>query len=208
MKKPTPHTLQLKQLGFDGYNLKDEKDTPYSFFEVRNYQAEQEGVFLALLNHEFEITIEVPQKRSVVTLNYFKILKLQNDKEIIEFDELLQKRLKDMKKEDFSNGVKESVALRRFEQNKIPESIHLLIEMLSERNYILKTSSMGKRNSRSSVEELYMDGTVFNREEIQQKGTNIINCFLDRMKNMKRKRVLVIEKNDIELMSLLFADKK
>ena len=33
-----------------------------------------------------------------------------------------------MKKEDFSNGVKESVALRRFEQNKIPESIHLLIE--------------------------------------------------------------------------------
>ena len=84
----TKETYQWRPFGFY-VDEKDDKDTPYSFFEVRNYQAEQEGIFLALLNHEYDITIEVPQKRSVVTLNYFKILTLKNDKESIQFDELL-----------------------------------------------------------------------------------------------------------------------
>ena len=206
MKNGFPKPLKLNQLRLSDNNEKEtQKDVPYSFPEVRNYQAEQEGIFLTLLNQEYDITIEVPQKRSVVTLNYFKIVTLKNERETIQFDQLLSKRLEDLKAMDLSNGVDEKIVMRRFEVNKISESIHLLIEMLIERKYELKTTTMGKRNTRASVVELRFDGISFDRSEIESKGSKIIISILDRMKHMKRKRMLTIEKNDLEFMGLLFS---
>ena len=193
---PREHEYAMKQKG---------KETPYCFQEVRNYQAEQEGVFLALLNKEYTITLEVPQKRSVVSLNYFKIIGFENETETIRFDELLANKLMSMKEEDKRIGLNEGTANRRLEINKIAESIHLLISMLEERKYEMSTTTMGKRNSRASVVELRFDGVTFTKGQIEQKGNKIILCILDRMKNMKRKKILRIEKNDLEFMCLLFS---
>ena len=186
-------------------NHKSQRETYYCFYQVRNYQAEQEGIFLALLNHEYTITLKVPQKKSVVSLNYFRIVSFVNENEKIFFEDELKVKLKMMYDEDLSKGIKENTAVRRMEINKIAESIHYLIEMLKKRKIEMKMSVMGKRNSRSSVIEMDFDGIIFDKNEIQKKGNLIIQNILDRMKNLQRKDTLVIEKNDLELMCLLFS---
>ena len=53
-----------------------------AFSVLRNYQTQQQAIFIAVLNQFYDIFIEFPKKKSVVSLPFLKILKLQNDDEI------------------------------------------------------------------------------------------------------------------------------
>ncbi|KAL7719659.1 Uncharacterized protein QTN25_003357 [Entamoeba marina] len=181
----------------------DEKNSPYGFYNVRNYQAQQEGIFIVLLNQEYDITIEAPQKKSVVSLNYLRIHSVSNSNETIEFGNVLMRKLKEMYDEDLVNMIPEKTASRRFEINRIAESIHLQMSMLKKFGYQMATSAMGKRNVRESVISINIDGISLDKNTISSRGEIINKVIMERMKTLQRKGRYTIPRGDTELMALL-----
>ncbi|ELP87983.1 hypothetical protein EIN_418620 [Entamoeba invadens IP1] len=181
----------------------EDKENPYSFFQVRNYQAQQEAVFLTILNQEYDVVLEVPQKKSVIALSYFRVIRLKSPERNIEFGSELNSLLEKMYFNDMTLGVTEGTASRRLEINRISESIHKLIELI-EPITLLKKCFMGKRNSRASVVELSFDGINMKKDDIEKKGERINKAITLRMKGLQRKDVITLPKQDLELMSLFF----
>ncbi|KAL7720997.1 Uncharacterized protein QTN25_002198 [Entamoeba marina] len=144
--------------------IKSKHENPYDFFHTRNSQAIQEGILLGLLNQHFDIVIEAPQKKSVVTLNYYTIIHLYNSSEYINFTNTLTNKLKEMMSEDIARNTPRGTAERRKEMNRIAESIHQLMFILQNQGYSLKTTSQGKVNSRQMVKEIMYEGIIYNEK--------------------------------------------
>ncbi|EMS13820.1 TATA-binding protein-associated phosphoprotein, putative [Entamoeba histolytica HM-3:IMSS] len=120
-----------------------------AFFKLRTYQVYQQGVLLVLLNNHFEITLQIPTKRSVVTHQYFKINELRRGNDSIKVEEYVEQRCKEKYLQDISNGIPEKTARRRYDTNKITEQLHLLIDLSTEFGYrfVSKRTSGKKRCS-------------------------------------------------------------
>ena len=85
------------------------------FRRTRNYQTEQQSLFIGLLNMVYNITIDHPRKRSKITLPFFTITRISTDKEVIELKEILCYRLEHLRNEDIKRGCTPKTAARRQE---------------------------------------------------------------------------------------------
>ena len=70
-----------------GSNYEDPKTA--GFRRTRNYQTEQQSLFIGLLNMVYNITIDHPRKKSKITLPFFSITRISTDKEVIELKEIM-----------------------------------------------------------------------------------------------------------------------
>ncbi|EDR27731.1 hypothetical protein EDI_104220 [Entamoeba dispar SAW760] len=139
-----------------------------AFFKLRNYQVYQQGILLALLNKHFEITLQIPTKRSVVTRQYFKINELRRGNDSIKVEEYVEQRCKEKYLQDLSNGIPEKTARRRYDTNKITEQLHLLIDLLTEFGYSFVSKWTSGKKGAQIVETIQKvispNVTILNKE--------------------------------------------
>ncbi|EDR30001.1 hypothetical protein EDI_190600 [Entamoeba dispar SAW760] len=150
----------------------------YSFREIRNYQSEQESVLLALLNKFYDITFTAHKKQSLVTVPFFRILTLDGPVDSIQFKELIERRITERLNAEVANGSSLKTALRRCENYRIVDSLHILTDILEVLGYNfsthLSTGKKGTLKAESICGITSLTGNfLFNQEGISHLGTEV-----------------------------------
>ena len=176
-----------------------------AFSSIRNYQTQQQSIFIAILNQHYTITIELPKKKSIVSLPFLKIIKLQNEEEEILVNDKVSTIVKDLYEYDIKNGVSEKTATRRFEVNRITECIKLLSDVAIRKGFEIEAYNIGKKRTRENVQKISFDGVQLNINDIVTKGSKISNILVkERMVKHNKSGVYILQKQDLEIMSMLF----
>ncbi|ELP92195.1 hypothetical protein EIN_381720 [Entamoeba invadens IP1] len=149
----------------------------YSFREIRNYQSEQECVLLALLNQFYGLTFTPHKKQTLVTVPFFRILTIK-DKDTIYFKELIERRINERLNAEVVEGSSLKTALRRCENYRIVDTIHILADMLELKGFDFDVHlSTGKRGT-LKAESIFgvrdqTDSFLFDQEQISNLGGEI-----------------------------------
>ncbi|BFU23982.1 hypothetical protein EHI8A_174860 [Entamoeba histolytica HM-1:IMSS-B] len=168
-----------------------------SFRKTRNVQANQQSVFLALINKYFTITLISPKKRSTVAQQMVTIQNIQYKDDIVEVEEFIIRRLKEINVRDISNGVSSKTASRRWENNKIAEINNLLIDILKELGYSFNSkltngkSTTVKNEIVSSI--LFNGKLILTSEQINIHGKSLNNSLNSLFVDNK---IITLNRND------------
>ena len=167
--------------------------------EFRNSQTIQQSILLGLLNNYCSITISQPAKKSTVTGQFIRVLSLDfGNGDEIQIDEFLKKRCSEQMKKDIEDGVSQKTALRRYQNNKKIEQIHLLMDILVEKGYRFQTRKMKGKLETKKLEmicSMQFQGKVFDIGEIAYKAEHV-NMAIMKMLETNCKKV-VIERQKI-----------
>ncbi|KAL7719488.1 TATA-binding protein-associated phosphoprotein [Entamoeba marina] len=176
----------------------------YSFKDVRNYQTEQECVYLAMLSNYFDLTIQAPSKRCVVTSPFFRMTSVSNGEDCIMLNDLINRRVTERLTVEVESGVSKKTALRRSETYKITETLHILMDLLLEFNHFFQTRLTTGKKGTTKTETTYR---IFNngkfmmgQDEISKRG-KLINNFISSLEVSDG--VVYIKKNDENMKMLL-----
>lgn len=129
--------MNKELFSFDSSSLKEFKTSFYTRqyqktneqFKSQHYVLQQ-TLLIALINKYFSIELKRPLKKATILSQFIQIIKLTNEKESIEFSELVENRCNELYREDISNGISIKTAKRRMQLNRKIESIHLLEDIL------------------------------------------------------------------------------
>ncbi|KAL7718064.1 BAG domain-containing protein [Entamoeba marina] len=173
-----------------------------SFSTLRNFQARQQGFLLGLLNLHYDIYVEAPKKKSVVTQPFLNIVKLVNGTETILVRDIVTSLVNQMYKIDIEQGVTQKTATRRYDVNRITEQLIFLANILKKMDVEIQTKVIGIKKSKDKIASISYEDLYFNSKDIQRKGCQInhtfINCF-----NQKMSPMICLNKNDVEIMSII-----
>ncbi|KAL7712429.1 TATA-binding protein-associated phosphoprotein [Entamoeba marina] len=176
----------------------------YSFKDVRNYQTEQECVYLALLSQYFDIIIQAPNKRCVVTSPFFRMLSVSSGNDVIGINDFINNRVTERLGIEIESGVSRKTALRRSETYKITETLHILMDLLLEFNHFFQTRlTTGKKGTTKTetTYKIFSNGKfVMGQDEISKRG-KLINNFISSLD--VNDGVVCIKKNDHNMNMLL-----
>ncbi|ELP91607.1 hypothetical protein EIN_129870 [Entamoeba invadens IP1] len=173
------------------------------FRETRNYRVYEQGVLLAILNRHFSITLVSPKKRSVVAKQFLTVRYLKKQTDVVDVEDFIQRRLKEIQTNAIKLGTPEKTATRRGENTRIVESIHILIDIVRELGYRTESKVNEGRNGNVSTETIvtiYIDKKVLKKEDIVRNGL-AINNFLDSL--LVANETIIISKFDKTLDALL-----
>ncbi|KAL7713699.1 BAG domain-containing protein [Entamoeba marina] len=176
---------------------------PNTFSAIRNFQTQQQGILLGLLSLHYDICIEAPKKKSVVTQPFLKVIKLCNDKECIPVGEIVSSIVEKLHEEDISKGVSSKTAMRRYEVNRISEQLLLLASLLKKVGSEIKAKNIGKKRLREKICSIHYESLIFDLNDIQRKGSQINAFFLDCLHNTRSATTVFVSKQDTEMMSIL-----
>ncbi|ELP91659.1 hypothetical protein EIN_206760 [Entamoeba invadens IP1] len=220
--QPVPHTFDttINQEPFKTDEHKSEKsskeekdDKPKEDIEVksqgfrksRNYQTEQQGVFIALLNMFYDVTIEHPRKKSKITLPFFTVIKIESDEEAIDVRENVGEKMSELHRKDVEGGCSEKTAARRQEVYRVAEQLHILMDLLRDVGFDLdtKTTTGNKSNVKETVRQLSYENYIFDGEFVEGRGADINELIVKRLEALSKSTNLVIKKGDPEIVAIL-----
>ncbi|ELP84493.1 hypothetical protein EIN_169080 [Entamoeba invadens IP1] len=169
----------------------------YSFKENRNYQSQQEGVFLYLLSQLFTFEVHTPNKRCMVTLPFLRLDTVTFSKEdVVWVSDFVQKRISERIKIEMENGISEKTALRRCENYKISETLHFLMDVLSMYGYFFQTRTTTGKKGMTKVDvcfRVFKNGKIlYDQKQIEDIGEKV-NQLIVEMKPETGK--VVVDKN-------------
>ena len=169
--------------------------------DFRNSQTLQQSILLGLLNKYCSITISQPAKRSTVTGQFMRIVSIDfGDGDEIQIDEFLKKRCIEQMQKDISQGVSEKTALRRYQNNKKIEQIHLLMDILFEKGYTFTTKKMkGKleTNKLEMISSIGYCGRIYSIDDLAHQADAVNSSILDMLKS-KEKHIVVKKEMIVE----------
>ena len=176
-----------------------------AFSTSRNYQTQQQSMFLAILNNYYDIMIEIPKKKSIVSLPFLKVIKFENENEQIKINDEVNTILKNLYDTDIKNGVSDKTATRRFEINRITENIKIMMNLCVQKGFMFHTYDIGKKRTRENIQKIVFDGVEWEMEDIINKGSMISNVIVkERMTQNIENGWYTLNKQDMEIMSILF----
>ena len=175
------------------------------FRRTRNYQTAQQGVFIALLNMVYNVTIDHPRKRSKITLPFFTVIKISTDKEVVEIKEIMSYRLQHLHQEDMSHGCTEKTAARRQEVYRVTEQLHILMNLMRDIGFDIdsKKTTGNKGNQKETARKIKFNDFVFDREFIEERGNLINEILLKKLETIPKSSELTIPAGDDEIAHVL-----
>ncbi|ELP87523.1 hypothetical protein EIN_098500 [Entamoeba invadens IP1] len=151
--------------------------TKNKYQAYKNYQVYQEAVLIDMLVPFCDIVFGRPSKRTTTTLQFLFIKELRFDGYVVDVSEFIESRCEDISNMEKKKGVKEKTSMRRCENNKFTECLHLLIDILTELGYFFNTSkSQGKNGIAKSetIQRIFKDNKcLFSKQEIMGLGKEI-----------------------------------
>ncbi|EDR26796.1 hypothetical protein EDI_252610 [Entamoeba dispar SAW760] len=177
----------------------------YSFKENRDYQSEQESLFLALLSQEFTIKLICPNKRCVVTLPFLRILEIQRGlDDCVAVNDWVNNRINERLKEELSQGVSRKTAQRRSENYKITETLHLIMDLLSEFGYFFQTRTTTGKKGICKIDIAYKvynkNKLMFDQESISRIGSSINKKIISLP---SENGIITIKKGSLDLLQII-----
>ena len=182
--------------------MKNKQERIQSAFHVenRNYQVLQQSFLICLLNQYCEIHLTKQKKRSHVTLPFFTIEKIIfNDDDVVNFNEIIEKRCTEIKSFDISKGVSLKTASRRYKSNRITEVLHLLMDFIRQHeNPFITRTTFGKNGAKQMeiIEKCIVNGNELNKFDIMEIGIEK-NCFFDHV--ITNQNVCILKQGFIKL---------
>ncbi|KAL7721953.1 TATA-binding protein-associated phosphoprotein [Entamoeba marina] len=184
---------------------KKKNSSKEKFKRWKDYQSLQEAV-LGLLNKHCDIVYRNPFKKTVVTVQFISVDKLiftEND--VVDVIGFIQQRCKERMECDIQNGVSQKTAMRRYDNNKFSETLHLLCDLLIELGFqfqTTKTPAKDYQQTHETVVDIYNnDGFLFGKVDIMNKGKRI-NDYLCSMFT-KTGEEYKIKKKNAEIIKIL-----
>ncbi|ELP93349.1 hypothetical protein EIN_057440 [Entamoeba invadens IP1] len=191
------NTVQHQQ----GVRVMKRKDK--QFFDYKNYMVCQQAICIALLNKSFEVHIQHPTKKSVVTPQFIRVKTLKQDQDELNVVNFIEERCLQRAEWDKANGIKDTTASRRVPMNKNFEAHHLFIDFLRDMGYSFASQYTSGKNSTLKVETItaiYKDGKLLlNKRDICRKG-QMINRLLCQSVLQQKDRVFA--HNDASIANL------
>ncbi|ELP86469.1 hypothetical protein EIN_032600 [Entamoeba invadens IP1] len=177
-----------------------------SYRETRNYQAEQQAVFLYLLNKHCTIELLKPIKKSSTAQHFFRIESIEfGSSDKIKVNKLVESRLEERYKDDLKRGITSKTAKRRSETGRFAETLHLLMDLLQEFGYLFEVVSTKGRNGSlvvQTVTAIYKNKVcIVSNDKIFDWG-NTINNFLSKKIGVAN-NTLLLKKNAEDFQSCL-----
>ena len=150
----------------------------YSFRDTRNYQSQQECIYMALINRYFDISFIPHKKQSLVTVPFFRILKLNNEEDMIGFKELIEQRIVSRMNDEVSHGIVQKTAMRRCENYRLVDTLHVLNDILEIKGFSFDSRlTTGKKGTlkAESIYGVYDTNNIFmfNQDDIARIGTEL-----------------------------------
>ena len=181
------------------------KQNNEAFQKLRSSQVFQQAVLLGLLNQYFEIKLQIPTKRSVVTRQFFKIDEIHTAVDVIKVEEFVEQRCKEKYDCDISMGISEKTAKRRYETNRVTEQIHFMIDILETFGYVFHSKfTSGKKGApivETAVEIVYPNKhDMITEQMIPIIGSKINDYFAEQI---FKKRISVFEKNNTAVLETI-----
>ena len=162
--------------------------------EFRNSQTLQQSILLGLLNKYCSITISQPAKKSTVTGQFMRIISINfGNGDEIQIDDFLKKRCIEQMQKDIYEGVSEKTALRRYQNNKKIEQIHLMMDILSEKGYQFTTKKMKGKLETKKLEmfsSIQYEGKVFSVDDLAFQADYVHHLISEKLNSKNRKIVL------------------
>ena len=150
------------------------------YTETKNYLVCQQSIFIAILNQYCHMNLSKPTKRSNITEQFIKIQSIQygsNSENDVDFSGLIEQRVKERLEFDIQLGITEVTAKRRVTSNKIHESLHYLIDMLSILDYQFHITTIGGKNNSMKIDTVhaifFKNKLLFDEKQIKENGEKI-----------------------------------
>ena len=194
-------SLPLHSLTGTGY----EDPKTAGFRRTRNYQTEQQSLFIGLLNMVYNITIDHPRKKSKITLPFFSITRISTDKEVIELKEIMSYRLHHLHQEDVKRGCSEKTAARRQEVYRVSEQLHILMNLLRDIGFQIesKKTTGNKGTQKESARKIFYNDFSFDKNYIEERGTMINLALMKKLENIPKSSELTIRCGDPDIAGVL-----
>lgn len=170
----------------------------YSFREIRNYQSQQEAIYLGLLNKTFDIVFIAHKKPGLVTIPFFRILRLVNETETVGFKELIERRITERLEDEIAKGSTIKTANRRCENYRLVDTLHTLNDILEIQGYSFDSHvSTGKKGT-LKAESIYgvydQNGTyLFDQDDIAKTGSDLA-LYISQLQN--ENGICTLRRND------------
>ena len=174
-----------------------------AFLKLRSYQVYQQSILLALLNRYFEITLQIPSKRSIVTRQFFKIEEIRNGNDVIKVEEYVEHRCKEKYEKDLLEGISEKTAKRRYDTNRITEQLHLMIDLLIDFGHLFNSKwTSGKKGAQivETIQEILTPYEFISNNQIPLLGSRINDYLCDQLFQRKISR---LRKNDTTFLEII-----
>ncbi|EDR29268.1 hypothetical protein EDI_261080 [Entamoeba dispar SAW760] len=175
------------------------------FRKTRNYQTEQQSVFIALLSMVYTIVIDHPRKRSKITLPFFNVIRISTEKEVVEIKEIMSTKLQQLHDEDIAHGCSEKTATRRQEVYRVSEQLHILMNLLRDVGFEIesKKTTGNKGNQKETARKIKYNNFTFDKEFIEERGNLINELLIKRLESIPKSSDLSIECGDSEIANIL-----
>ena len=198
-----PSESQMPMSSISGLGYDDPKTA--GFRRTRNYQTEQQSLFIGLLNMVYNVTIDHPRKRSKITLPFFCITRISTDKEVIELKEIMSYRLHHLHQEDVKRGCSEKTAARRQEVYRVTEQLHILMNLLRDVGFVVesKKTTGNKGTQKETARKIYYNDFSFDRNFIEERGTMINMILMKKLETIPKSSELTIPAGDPEIAQIL-----
>ncbi|GAB1221536.1 hypothetical protein ENUP19_0082G0065 [Entamoeba nuttalli] len=184
-------------------STKGNENKPAYFKDVRNYKVYEQSIFLALLNQYFDITLRLPIKQAKVFEQILVIDSISREEDYVDVVCFIDKRCSERYNFDLTHGVSKKTCQRRFETNKLTESLHFLSDVIAEFGYVLeRRNTKGKKGTLKCdlIDKIFLnDKLLFNKDDIIKKG-KLINQYLCELFVSSR---ITVKKNDLFLSSFV-----
>ena len=178
-----------------------------AFLKLRNTQCIQQSILILILNQYFNITLQIPSKRSVVAMQFLRIEKIQRENDVIEVEKYVEIRCREKYEKDIQNGISEKTAKRRYETNRITEQLHLMIDIMRELGCEMESKLIGGKKGTTKIENIqkiklnYMNQQIdINKNEFEIIGNYVNEMMMEKIFNRKEKEITM---NDIEIQIIL-----
>ena len=160
---------------------------------------------MGLLNKTFDIVFVAHKKPGLITIPFFRILKLVNETETINFKELIERRIVERLEDEIAKGSTIKTANRRCENYRLVDTLHTLHDILEIQGYSFDSHvSTGKKGT-LKAESIYgvydLNGTyLFDQDDIAKTGTDLA-LYINQLSN--ENGICTLKRNDPMIRQIL-----
>ncbi|ELP83471.1 hypothetical protein EIN_376160 [Entamoeba invadens IP1] len=155
-----------------------------------------QGVYIGVLNKFYDLRIEKPELAKTIAHPFFRIVSISTEYDEIQLAEYVENRCNEIFQSDISSGMKVSTVQRRFERNKVIETLHLMVDAIEMKDFSFSSTE----NNAHVDKHTYYIKDKYNTLDIIKKGCKI-NEFITQLFTYESE--LLLQKNDQSLQQIL-----
>ncbi|BFU24781.1 hypothetical protein EHI8A_002900 [Entamoeba histolytica HM-1:IMSS-B] len=162
--------------------MSDKKPTKLKQCRMMNSQCDVEAILIAILNQYVNLTIAKPQRKTTVTKQFIKIVKIDFcSGDEVEVQTFIRKREDELITSLTKQGVSQQTAKRRMQEAKRWELLHLLMDLVTEYGYTVYAENEQNCGFDGEVTISYRNKLLYSIKDINRKAPSIRDYIMNKV---------------------------